>query len=850
MAADSESRYRLPRTVVPSRYDLVLEPDLGAATFSGVVDVVVRVSEPVTEVVLNSLDLEIDPGWLSSNGRRVEVQEVRFDEEAQRAHLELQAPAEPGDWTLHLDFRGTLNDKLVGFYRSTYQDGDRRPSVIATTHFEATDARRAFPCWDEPDLKAVFGVTLVVGDGLSAISNGPEVEREQLDGRARVRFADTMPMSTYLVAFVVGKLELTEPLEVDGVPTRVVHPPGKGDLTAFALDVGAHSLRFYGEYYGIAYPDRKVDHVAIPDFGGGAMENLGCIIYRESALLIDPDKATIDEERDVAETVAHELAHMWFGDLVTMRWWNGIWLNEAFATFMSQLAVDDYRPDWEVWNLYARYKTHALDVDSLDSTRSIEYPVHSPNDANGMFDTLTYLKGGAILRMLEQYLGADRFRDGIRRYLARHAHGNTETHDLWDALEEETGEPVRRIMDAWIFQGGHPLITVSAEDGAVRFAQRRFLQSGGEDPTTWPTPMLVRQTAGGRTHTDTVLVEAGGTTVPLLGPDAVVIANAGGHSFVRTLYDDELQGRLMGVLTSELSALERYGLVDDAWAAVWAGSASAASFLRLAEGFSDETDVPTWQLILTGLGWFDRFVEGEHRERLREFVRTLVRPGLQRLGWEERGGEPDLTRLLRGELLRSLAVLGRDPEAQAQARELELEATSGEHVDAHLAAAAVHIVATIGGSDEYERYRDSAKSLPTPQEQLRYLYALAAFPEPGLMDRTLEACLSDDVRTQDAPYLLARALMNRDLGERVWAFVRDHWEEETGRYPESSIIGLASCVRFLTSPAAEADVAAFFAEHEIPQAKLTLQQTLERQRNAVAFRKRVTPELEAYFSSS
>jgi puromycin-sensitive aminopeptidase len=849
MAPDSEARYRLPRSVVPSRYDLVLEPDLGTATFSGAMDVAVRVTEPVTEVVLNALDLEIEPGWLSSNGRRVDVQKVRLDEEAERAHLELQSPAEPGEWMLHLDFRGTLNDKLVGFYRSTYKDGDHHSSVIATTHFEATDARRAFPCWDEPDLKAVFGVTLVVDDGLSAISNGPEVGREQLDGRSRVRFADTMPMSTYLVAFVVGKLELTEPLDVDGVPTRIVHPPGKGDLTAFALDVGAHSLRFYGDYYGIAYPDQKVDHVAIPDFGGGAMENLGCIIYRESALLIDPDNATIDEERDVAETVAHELAHMWFGDLVTMRWWNGIWLNEAFATFMSQLAVDDYRPDWEVWNTYARYKTHALDVDSLESTRSIEYPVHSPDDANGMFDTLTYLKGGAILRMLEQYLGADRFRDGIRRYLAKHAHGNTETHDLWDALEEETGEPVRRIMDAWIFQGGHPSIMVAVEDGVVRFVQKRFLQSGRADETTWPTPLLVRQTAGGRSKTDTVLVEAEGTTLPLLAPDAVVLANAGGHSFVRVWYDDELRDRLLGVLGDELSALERYGLIDDAWAAVWAGTASAESFLRLAQGFADETDVPTWQLILTGLGWFDRFVEGEPRERLRAFVRDLVRPGLERLGWEQRGGEPDLTRQLRGELLRSLAVLGRDPEAQAQARELELEASSGAHVDAHLTAAAVHIVATTGGADEYERYRDLAKKRATPQEQLRYLYALAAFQDPELMDRTLAACLTDDMRTQDAPYLLARALMNRDLGERVWAFVREHWEEENTRYPESSIIGLASCVRYLTTPEAETDVAAFFADHEIPQAKLMLQQTLERQRNAVALRKRVTPELNAYFSS-
>ncbi len=850
MTEDSaEARYRLPRTVVPTRYDLVIEPDLEAGVFTGSVDARVVVVEPVGEIVLNALELEIEPGRLDSATGGVDVLMVRYNEEAQRAHLELQAPAEPGEWNLHLDFRGRLNDRLVGFYRSTYKDSDDRMQTIATTHFEATDARRAFPCWDEPDLKAVFGMTLVVGEGLTAISNGPEVEREQLDGRYRVRFADTMPMSTYLVAFVVGKLELTQPLDVDGVPTRVAHAPGKEALTPFALDVGAHSLRFFADYYGIPYPDRKVDHVAIPDFAAGAMENLGCITYRESALLIDPENATTEEERDIAEVVAHELAHMWFGDLVTMRWWNGIWLNEAFATFMSQLAVDAYRPDWEVWNTYARYKTHALDVDSLESTRSIEYPVNSPDDANGMFDTLTYLKGGAILRMLEQYLGPDRFRDGIRRYLAKHAHGNTETHDLWDALEQETGGPVRRIMDAWIFQGGHPSITVSANDGNVHFTQRRFLQSGRADDTTWPTPLLVRQVADGSAQTQAVLVEAEGGAVPLLSEDALVVANAGGYSFVRIWYDDALQGRLASVAAEELSAVERYGLIDDAWARVWAGRAPAESFLRLVEGFDGETDVPTWQLILGGIGWFDRFLEGEARERLRGFVRKLVRPALERLGWDVPDDEPDLTRLLRGELFRSLAVLGADPEAQAHARELELEASEGGHFDAHLASAAVHVVATIGGASEYGRYREAVKTRTTPQEQLRYLYALAAFNDPELMDRTTAACLTDEVRTQDAPYLLARATMNRHQGERAWRFIRDHWEEANALYPAQSIISMVSGVRFLSTPEAERDVAAFFADHAIPQARLMLQQTLERQHNAVVFRARVAPELESFFSS-
>jgi len=851
MTEDTEARYRLPRTVTPNRYDLTLEPDLTAGTFVGSQDVAVTVHEPVTEILLNAVDLQLSGGSIAaSDGRRVEISKVRLDAETERAHLELDSTVEIGDWSLHLDFGGELSDKLVGFYRSTYEVPGGDTEVIATTHFEATDARRAFPCWDEPDLKAVFGVTLVVAPELTALSNGPEVERETLrDGRVRVRFADTMSMSTYLVAFVVGRLELTDPVDAGGIPTRVALVPGKGHLAAFALDVGAHSLRWFADYYGIPYPDRKVDHVALPDFAQGAMENLGCITYRESALLLDPVTSTHNEQLNVAETVAHELAHMWFGDLVTMRWWNGLWLNEAFATFMSMLAVDAYRPDWDVWNQFARSRTAALEVDALESTRPIEYPVHSPDDANGMFDTLTYLKGGAILRMLEQYLGGDRFRDGIRRYLAKHAYHNSETHDLWDALEEETGEPVRRMMDSWIWQGGYPLISVSRDDDVVRFSQRRYLPSRPDDEATWTVPLLVRQTAkDGRSSTEAVLIEPDGATLPLLAPDAVVVANAGGFSFVRVWYDEELASRLAVSAQRELSPLERYALVDDAWAAVTDGTTSAASFCRFVEGFAEETDLPVWQLILTGLSWCDRFLSGAPRDRFRDYVRKLLRPSLERLGWEPASDEADLTRALRGTLAQSIAVLGDDPEAKAQMRELEGEARIGGGVDAHLAAAAVQVVAANGDAGDLATYRRMARDGSTPQEQLRYLFALARFTEPDLFDRVLSATLTDEVRPQDAPFLLAQATVQRDLGGLAWRFIADHWEAEEERFAASNMIALASGIRYLSLPEQQADVESFFRTHRIPQAGLMLDQMLERQRTAVALRERATVDLAEAFS--
>ena len=838
---EPEQPYRLPRTVVPSRYDLTLAPDLEGGTFDGSVDIAVDVKEPLSEIVLNANELTLDEATVTgSDGRSVEVSKIRTDDGAERATLDLAETAEPGEWVVRIVFHGELNPRLTGFYKSTYEDEDGRTHVIGTTHFEATDARRAFPCWDEPDLKAVFGISIVVPDGVSAVSNGPEVGREaDGDGRVKVRFADTMRMSTYLAAWVVGRLELSDAADARGVPVRIVHVPGKGHLTAFATDAAVHSLNWFADYYGIAYPEAKVDNVAIPDFAQGAMENVGCITYREQVLLIDPARSTQEEQLGVAETVAHELAHMWFGDLVTMRWWNGIWLNEAFATFMSMLAVDDFRPGWEVWSTFTRDRTNAFEIDALETTRPIEYEVRSPDDASGMFDTLTYVKGGAVLRMLEQWLGPERFRDGIRRYLAKHAYANTETHDLWDALEEESGEPVRRMMDAWIFQPGYPAITAKLDGDRIVFSQRRFIPSKDGDDTTWPVPLTVRQVAGGQERTDRIIVEAEGAEVPLAGPDAIVVPNAGSASFVRVWFDDELRSRIVDHAMQVLSPVERYSLVDDAWAAVVAGQASAGSFLDLVAGLGDETDLRVWQAILGGLGWLDRFVDDEPRERLRAFVRDLVRPALARLGWDVAENEPDLTRALRGQLVQSLAILGADPETMAQARELEL----GDEGDPQLLQAAVEAVAAEGTREDLDRYWQRYRRASTPQEEERYLFASARFPGDAEMQRVLDASMTDEVRTQDAPYLLARSTTSRTQGPTVWRFIASHWDEMQDRFAASNIIGLVSGIRYLTDPDVVGEVDAFFRDHDIPQNHLMLQQGLERMRVNARLRQRVTPEL-------
>jgi puromycin-sensitive aminopeptidase len=845
--------YRLPRSAVPSRYDLTIEPDLRAFTFAGSCATTPEVVEPVSTIVLNAVELDLTKAWLvSEDGATVEAEQIELDEITERAFLHLPTPVSPGVWSLYTTFTGRLNDQLHGFYRSTFTDTEGVEQVIATTQFEATDARRAFPCWDEPDFKAVFAITLVIDPDLTAVSNAAEVSRSPAEnGKQVVRFHDTMVMSTYLVAFIVGPLDATDPVDVSGTPLRIVYPRGKGHLTAFALEVGAFCLDYFADYFGVPYPGDKVDLVAVPDFAFGAMENFGCITFREALLLVEPTEVTQPELQNVTDVIAHELAHMWFGDLVTMKWWGGIWLNEAFATFMEMMATDAFRPEWDRWSTFGLSRTMAFDTDALESTRPIEFPVVSPDDAEGMFDVLTYEKGAAVVRMLEQYLGAEAFREGIRRYIAQHAYGNTETTDLWDAIEGATDEPVRRIMDAWIFQGGYPLVTVDLvnDGGTLRFGQDPFGYAGdlGEgdieldqrlEARSWPVPLIFSQSAGGVVTFEKVLLESGELEVDLFEAVDWVLANTEGTGFYRVAYAPDLRASLVAKAQTDLSPIERYGLVDDAWAAVLSDRMTAVEFLELVEAFAGETDLSVWQRIIGGLTALDRLVEGGVRTALSHRIGLLVRPALLRLGLTPTDGESDRDRELRGVLIEALGVLAADPVMRTEARALVGLADAGPTSDPSVLAASIAIVAASGTAEDFDVFVDRFRTASTPQEELRYLYALVAFEDPAIIDRLTAMTLTDDIRTQNAPYVLARALGNRSQGTRVWAFVRDQWDVLEARFPSNSIVRMLSGIRSLSDPAVAQDVFAFFETHEVPQGDKQLAQHLERLEVSVALRAR------------
>ncbi len=826
--------FRLPRNVLPHRYEVRLKPDLEKATFSG--EVVIHChADNASEIVMNAKQLEILD--VKVNGS---VTEWELHDPTER--IVLSAPAS-GDTSISIRFNGTLNDRLRGFYRSTFTDSEGSQRVIATSQMQSTDCRAAFPCFDEPDFKAVFAVTLVAPNDCLAISNGEEIAKQDLgDGTYEIRFSDTMPMSTYLVAFVVGPLEITAPKVVNGVPVRVVHVPGKANLADFGVEAGAFCLNWFHNYYGIPYPAEKVDMVALPDFAAGAMENVGCITYREVLLLVDPETATAADREHVADVIAHELAHMWFGDLVTMKWWNGIWLNEAFATFMGVAACDAFLPELKRWTTFGLERSAAFEVDSLESTRPVEFEVKSPEDSEGMFDLLTYEKGGSLLRMLEMYLGQERFRIGVSHYLKKHAYGNTETNDLWDAIEEivttDGGEkvPVRKLMDSWIWQKGYPLVSANVEGDELVLKQQRFsFQADADTSTLWVVPIHVSN-AGKESR---MLLDQHELRVPLEAPELPVVVNAGGHGFYRVNYAPELLNRLTGATLAALSTLERYQLVDDSWSAVKAGRLEVREFLAFLDGYKAESDLAVWQTIGTALNLCARVIPPTELEWFAQRVSDLTNQVRTNLGWEPKTGEPDPVRQLRGYLVTLAGNLGNDQTVITRCRELWRSIQdSGASVDPELMAAIVSVVAFNGDAVTYDEIRGLYLSAQTPQDEIRYLYALGAFNDTSLITRTCEFAFTEDVRAQDAPFLLNRTMNNRLHGHIAWKTVRARWEEANQKFPINSIIRMVSPASTLTDPELVDDVQQFFADHDIPQATLTLQQTLEMQRVNAALRAR------------
>jgi len=847
--------FRLSKDVLPVRYDLRIAADLEKWLFDGSERIEVRVRKPSPEIVLHALDLEITAATVIRDGEE-QTASVTYHPEAEIAVLSLPQAISAGTAYVDLKFNGVILERLRGFYRSQ-KDGLR----YASTQFEAADARRAFPCFDEPEFKARFAITLEIPADVVAISNGAAVQTSTVPGgRQEIRFAETPPISSYLVAFCVGPFEATAiAYTPSGVPNRVVLPRGMAEKGIFGRDAHVRSLAYLEEYTAIPYPYGKVDAIGVPDFEAGAMENPGAITYRLTAIAADPERASTQALKGIFYTAAHELTHMWWGDLVTMVWWNDLWLNESFATFVGYKVVADLMPEWGMWRDFVATLARPFALDALRSTHPISFEVKNAKQAAERFDVITYWKGAGVVRMIEGFLGEQVFRDGVRSYLNRYREANASADDFWRELGVASGRDVATIANAWIHEPGHPLVRSSArvDDGGLRVTlqQERFFAdaTGGAGSTQrWPVPIVIKYGRGATISEQRILFQEESTEVTLPEADWY-FPNSDANGFYRFTMEGEALPQLVAVLQRVLQPHERLALADNQWALLRAGKVSVADYLRLLEGYRDETDRAVMSVIAEQLAWLSlHAVSDEARPRFEAFVRAYYQPQFDRMGWDPQVGENADDRQRRATVIAALGSTGREPSLRAEAvKRAQRYLADRSSLDPNLTSVVIGLAARDGDSALYEKYVDAKRNASRdPEEEQRFLLSLSAFEVPELIQRTLELTLTNEVRAQDRAFLFAGLLGRRASRPQAWEFVRIHWAELTKLIDPMLLQNLVRGLGQLTYEPAASEVQTFLADNVTDESRETTAQVREQLAIDAATVKRLQPALRDLLSGS
>jgi aminopeptidase N len=834
------SAQRLPENAVPDSYDLKFEPDLGSATFAGEETIHVHLEKATTSIVLNSAEIEFKEAWVGSADFK-QAAAVSKDEKNETATLTVPSAVPAGPAEIHIRFTGILNDKLRGFYLS--QTARRR---YAVTQFEATDARRAFPSFDEPAYKAVFRVALVVDKADTAISNGKIVSDTPGPGSGKhtLQFSDSPKMSSYLVAMMVGDFACITG-GADGIPIRVCAVPEKKDLLSYALLSAENILKFYDSYYQIKYPYQKLDIIAFPDFSAGAMENVAAITYRETLLTIDDRNASVDAHRAVVGVLAHEMAHMWFGDLVTMKWWDDIWLNEGFATWMSFKPMKAWKPEWHDERGEIQETGASLSTDSIASVRAIRAKAETPAEISTLFDGIAYGKAASVLRMVEAYVGPDVFQKGANLYLEKHAYGNATAEDFWNQMAATSEKPVDRIMATFTEQSGAPLITMksacseSSSGGGgflkkkknksttqVTLSQERYfadstkLGSGSQE--LWQIPVSLRP--DGAKDVTYVLLAQRQQTFELPGCSPWVYANAGGRGYYRSDYDAPTVAKMSAELETSFSPEERIHFLSDEWAMVRVGRMNIGDYLDTLEKMKGERTRAVVNVMTDRFGEIhDRVASAADRAAFEKWVRDLLQPMAAELGENPVAGESDDRRALRSDVFGALASDGRDPQLLAKSRVLvEQYMRDPNSVDAALAGNALVVSAFDGNVALYDRYVEHMKTAKTPEEYYNYFSALMRFPSAGLAKRTFELALSPDVRNQDL-YQIGGLLGNAEVQAAAWELFKSNYPAMAQKSDASLSAGFSGFAGYFCDEKLRDDSQDFFASQNLLGSERVLQ---------------------------
>ncbi|MBI3474269.1 MAG: M1 family metallopeptidase [Acidobacteria bacterium] len=846
---------RLPELARPVNYQLTFAPDFEKNIFSGQETIAIQILKPTSEIVLNAAEIDFLSASITTAGTTQEAA-VAVDKVKQMATLTVAHTLATGPATIQIHFNGLLNGELRGFYLGKDETGRK----YAVTQFESTDARRAFPSFDEPAYKATFDITVIADKKHVALSNAKVLSDTSgpVEGKHTVKFATSAKMSSYLVAIAVGEFEAVEG-EADGIPIRVWGTPGKKKLGGFALEGAKSFMHYYDGYFGIKYPFEKLDLIGLPDFEAGAMENTGLITFREALLLLDDKRASIALKRDVADVISHEMAHMWFGDLVTMQWWDDIWLNEGFATWMSPKPVSAWKPEWHVELESVRDTIRSQGVDSLLHTRPIQQAAETPDEIQELFDGIAYGKTAAVLRMLEAYIGPESFRAGVTQYLKQHSYGNATATDFWSTLSKASGKPVDQVMPTFVQQAGLPFVAVHADCNAgttqVTLHQQRYffdreLFSRDDSKALWQVPVCLKEDGSPNTSKTCHLLTEKEARFNLPACGNWTLANAGAEGFYRSGYDaSNIRGLARDVETG-LTPGERIMLLGDVWASVRVGKKPVSDYLALAEGLQNETSRPVLSELLSQLEYIDHYLTSEQDQpQYSAWVRQLLAPSIHRLGFESKSGESEEDKQLRFRVMEVAGGVGHDPEVLAWARKWTSRSLSNTApLDNTIAETAFALAARDGDSSLYDRLLEKQKLVQTPEDFYIYLDALLAFRDPKLIERNLSRVLSPEVRSQDAAVVISEIMSMPTGGTPAWEFTKRHWDE-IAKLSSGSAARVVEATATFCSAEQGAQVSDFFTSHKVASAERGLNQSLEGIRNCADLKSQQAPRLAQWLSN-
>ncbi len=852
-------------------------------------------------IVLHAHQLSVFDASIDVAGGSKQATGIAFDLGAQTVTFKFAAALPVGPAKLRVSFVGTLNDELAGFYRSKYTlRGETR--YAAVTQFEATDARRCFPCVDEPAAKAVYALTVTAPADRRVISNMHAIATTtSADGKLQtVTFADTPKMSTYLVGLFIGDFDsLAAYSQPSNIHTTIYAPVGKSDQGRFALRVACEGIEFLQQLFGVKYMGTKCDHIAIADFAAGAMENLGAISYREAALLIDEATSSLAQKQRVAQVVSHELSHQWFGDLTTMKWWDGLWLNEGFAKHMEYAVTCHLFPEWDVWSTFtASVQSSAFSLDAMASTHPIEVPVQSPDEINEIFDTVSYHKGASVIRMMFQWLGQEVGFKGLNLYLSRFSHANAVTVDLWNALAEVSGQPVAAVMQKWTATSGYPYVHVSSNAaGQLCLTSQRFIAPFARNGAAWPEEgdfpkgasvesfataakkyavapkdakdaldcnedwciplsvvasgkdvvkagvLMLDPAADPATSRSDKLAKASATLTEATRGAAWFKLNAGHTNFFRTVYDTALLTKLEAAVATPkdrasapaLGTTDRIGLVGDAAASVSLGMSPASGLLSFLLAFVYETDYNVWSAVLEAVSDLRASCEAlgaSAVEALDRYICHLLREVVPYVGWEAKPGEHANTPLLRASVLRIGAIAGMTEVVTEALKRFDAYVDGKGSIVPDLKQLVYNTAASHGGAARWQALLKLFKQAQMSEEQRRLMTGLGRASDPALLQSALEMMLTDDVRTQDAVFLLGAVASNPgDAGRRLsWEFVKSRWDVLVKRFGGGNFLWsgmLGSATRHFDNKASADEIQAWFSTHSAGSAERTIKQSIE-----------------------